>query len=73
LRQAEPGDIALWSFGHVNFVYTNTNGRLTFVGGNQADKAANNPSGGTVNQSWKGGYSVPGDGSLVAIFRPSKT
>ena len=73
MRQAEPGDIALWSFGHVNFVYTNTNGKLTFVGGNQADKAANNPSGGTVNQSWKGGYSIPGDGSLVGIFRPSKT
>jgi predicted chitinase len=73
MRQAEPGDIALWSYGHVNFVYTNTNGKLSFVGGNQADKAANNPSGGTVNQSWKGGYSVPGDGSLVGIFRPSKS
>lgn len=73
MRQAEPGDIALWSYSHVNFVYTSRNGVLTFVGGNQADRAANNPSGGTVNQSYKGGYQVGKDNTLVAIFRPSKT
>ena len=73
LADAQPGDIAFWSYRHVNFVYTSVNGALTFVGGNQADKAANNPSGGTVNQSWPSGYKVPGNGSLVAIFRPSKS
>ena len=72
LADAQPGDIAFWSYRHVNFVYTSKNGALTFVGGNQADRAANNPSGGTVNQSWASGYKVPGNGSLVAIFRPSK-
>jgi hypothetical protein len=69
---AQPGDIAFWKYRHVNFVYSNNNGRLTFVGGNQADKASNNPSGGTVNNSWPSGYVVPGNGSLVAIYRPSK-
>ena len=72
LADAQPGDIAFWSYRHVNFVYSNKNGALTFVGGNQADKAANNPSGGTVNNSWPSGYKVPGNGSLVAIYRPSK-
>ena len=73
LADAQPGDIAFWNYRHVNFVYTNTNGKLTFVGGNQADKAANNPSGGSVTISWPGGYKPPGNNSLVAIFRPSKT
>lgn len=72
LSQAQPGDVALWSYSHVNFVYTNTGGKLTFVGGNQAPKASNNPDDGSVTQSWPGGYSVPGNGSLVAVFRPSK-
>jgi predicted chitinase len=73
MRQAEPGDIALWSYSHVNFVYSNNNGKLTFVGGNQADKAANNPTGGSVTRSWPGGYQVGKDNTLVAIFRPSKS
>ena len=73
LADAQPGDIAFWRYRHVNFVYTSVNGKLTFVGGNQADRAANNPSGGTVNQSWAGGYKVPGDGSLVSIWRPTTT
>jgi predicted chitinase len=73
LADAQAGDIAFWSYRHVNFVYTNNNGKLTFVGGNQSDKASNNPSGGTVNNSWPSGYAVPGNGSLVAIYRPSKT
>jgi predicted chitinase len=72
LADAQPGDIAFWKYRHVNFVYSNVGGKLTFVGGNQADKAANNPSGGTVNNSWPSGYVVPGNGSLVAIYRPSK-
>ena len=70
--EAQPGDIAFWRYRHVNFVYSNNNGKLTFVGGNQADKAANNPSGGTVNNSWPSG-TTDGGGTLVAIYRPSKT
>ena len=70
---AQCGDVCFWKYRHVNMVYTNNGGKLTFVGGNQADKAANNPSGGGCTQSWPGGYSLPGNGSLVAILRPSKT
>ena len=73
IADAQPGDIAFWKYRHVNFVYTAQNGVLTFVGGNQANKAANNPSGGDVTQSWKSGYRGNGDGSLVAIYRPSSS
>lgn len=59
LNQAQPGDIALWSYSHVNFIYTNTGGKLTFVGGNQAPKASNNPNDGSVTKSWPGGYMPP--------------
>jgi len=72
LADAQPGDIAFWRYRHVNFVYTSENGKLTFVGGNQANKAASNPSGGDVTQAWKPGYKVPGDNTLVSIWRPSK-
>ena len=72
ISQAQPGDIALWSYSHVNFVYTNTGGKLTFVGGNQAPKASNNPNDGSITQSWPGGYTPPGNGTLIAVFRPSK-
>jgi uncharacterized Zn-binding protein involved in type VI secretion len=74
LDQGQPGDIGLWSYSHVNFIYTGSNGRYTFVGGNQSDKAknANNPSGGSVTQSWPSGYRTPGNGSLVSIWRPVK-
>ena len=71
--QAEPGDIALWNYGHVNFVYSNKNGALSFVGGNQTPKAkTNNPSDGDVSLSWPSGYKLPGNGSLVGLWRPSK-
>jgi|LauGreDrversion4_2_1035121.scaffolds.fasta_scaffold55720_3 hypothetical protein len=75
LGAGQPGDICLWSYSHVNFIYTANGSKYTFVGGNQSDAAknANNPSGGTANQSWKSGYSVPGNGSLSSIWRPSKT
>ena len=82
LSDAQPGDIALWQYGksnHVNFVYNNKGGKLTFVGGNQKRKGAvgkvsNNPPGGSVSESWPTGYSVSGgDGSLIGVFRPSKT
>ena len=55
-EDAKCGDIALWKFSHVNFIYSNEDGRMSFVGGNQSDKARNdnNPSGGAVTHSWKG-------------------
>jgi predicted chitinase len=71
--QAQAGDIALWKYGHVNFVYANNNGRLSFIGGNQTPTAkTNNPNDGDVTLSWKSGYRPPGDGTLVGIWRPSK-
>lgn len=76
LNQGQPGDIALWSYSHVNFIYEVTaSGRYTFVGGNQstAAKAANNPSNGSVTRSWPSGYAVPGNNSLVGLWRPSRT
>lgn len=75
LNAGQPGDVALWSYGHVNFIYTATGSKYSFVGGNQSDAAKNNnnPSGGTANQSWKSGYTPPGNGSLVGLWRPSKT
>lgn len=75
LNQGQPGDIALWSYRHVNFIYTANNGIYTFVGGNQSTKAknANNPSSGSVTKSWPSGYRTPADGSLVGIWRPSKS
>jgi hypothetical protein len=74
LDQGEPGDIALWSYSHVNFIYKNLGGKYTFVGGNQGgkEKSNNNPQTSTVSESWGGGYKAPGDGSLVSIWRPSK-
>ena len=73
LSQAQPGDIALWSYSHVNFVYSAVGGKLTFVGGNQAPKASNNPNDGSVTRSWPDGYAPPGNNSLVAVFRPSRS
>lgn len=75
LDQGQPGDIALWSYSHVNFIYTASGGTYTFVGGNQSDKArnANNPSGGSATKSWPTGYRTPGNGSLVGIWRPVKS
>jgi len=84
LNSGQPGDIALWSFGHVNFVYTaggSTTGSgppYTFVGGNQtphpkAGQPQNNPDDGDVTISWPNGYKPPGNGTLVGLWRPSKT
>lgn len=73
LDQGQPGDVALWSYGHVNFIYTAVGNRYTFVGGNQSSSAKNNnnPSSGSVTRSWPSGYKTPGDGTLVGIWRPS--
>ena len=74
LNQGQPGDIALWSYGHVNFIYTASSGTYSFVGGNQssAAKNVNNPSSGSVTRSWPSGYRTPGDNSLIGIWRPVK-
>jgi predicted chitinase len=72
IEDAQPGDIVLWNFSHVNFVYTARDGKLTFVGGNQGGKSKdNNPSSGDVTNSWAGGWSQ-NRGGIVAIYRPSR-
>ena len=70
--QAQPGDIAFWSYRHVNFVYTANGGKYTFVGGNQSPKASNNPNDGDVTQSYPGGTSASNP-TWVSCFRPTKT
>jgi hypothetical protein len=73
IKDAQPGDIVLWDFSHVNFVYKNQNGKLSFVGGNQGGKSRdNNPNSGDVTESWPSGW-TPGRGGIAGIWRPSKT
>lgn len=74
VADAKPGDIVLWNFSHVNFVYTSNAGKLTFVGGNQTPTAGknNNPSDGDVSISWPSGWSVA-KGGISSIWRPSKS
>ena len=73
LDQGQPGDIVVWNYSHVNFIYTSPRpGVYSFVGGNQSDKASatnNNPSGGTITNSWKGGWTRD-RGRISGIFRP---
>jgi predicted chitinase len=72
VENAEPGDIVLWNYSHVNFVYRNTNGKLSFVGGNQSpSKGGNNPNDGDVTNSWPAGWNAS-RGGIIGIFRPSK-
>lgn len=74
ISEAQPGDLVLWNFGHVNFVYAVNNGKLTFCGGNQAPTSGtnNNPNDGDVTLSWPSGW-TPSRGGIVGIWRPSKT
>jgi predicted chitinase len=73
IASAQPGDIVLWDFSHVNFVYTAQNGKLSFVGGNQGGKAKdNNPNSGDCTVSWPSGW-TSSKGGIVGIWRPSKT
>jgi hypothetical protein len=73
IEQAEPGDIVLWNYSHVNFVYRNTGGKLSFVGGNQSPaKGGNNPNDGDITIAWPFGWNSS-RGGIVGIFRPSKT
>jgi len=73
LTDGQPGDIVVWDYSHVNFIYTSPSpGVYTFVGGNQSDKASatnNNPSGGTITNSWPGGWRQS-NGRISGIFRP---
>ena len=71
LNQGQPGDICFWSYHHVNFIYTANNGVYTFVGGNQGG-GGNNPSSSSVTNSWPNG-TTDGKGTLVSIWRPSKS
>lgn len=72
--QAQPGDIVLWNFGHVNFVYTSNSGKLTFCGGNQTPTSGsnNNPNDGDVTISWPSGWTI-NRGGIEGIWRPVKT
>lgn len=70
----QPGDICVWSYSHVNFVYTVKDGKCTFVGGNQGGGKVtdNNPSGGSVTISYPSGVST-NHKNIVGFYRPSKT
>lgn len=69
-EDAQAGDIARWANDHVNFVYENKNGLLTFVGGVQPPASALDIGDGRI-----GDVSVVDSAGcpLVAIYRPSKT
>ena len=69
----QPGDICLWPFSHVNFVYTRSGNKVTFCGGNQTPQSGsnNNPSDGDVTISWPSGYDLGKSGPVY--YRPSKT
>lgn len=73
LSDGQPGDIVVWSYSHVNFIYTSPSpGTYTFVGGNQSDKASptnNNPSGGTITHSHQYGW-TQSRGKVTGIYRP---
>ena len=72
-EQAQPGDIAFWSYRHVNFVYTAQNGKFTFVGGNQTPSGGkNNPDDGDITKSYPGGTGA-NNANWVSCWRPSKT
>lgn len=78
IDQGQPGDIVVWNYSHVNFLYTAGGGGgvgppYSFVGGNQSDKGGrnNNPSGGSITNSWKSGW-TPAKGGITGIYRPVK-
>ena len=72
-EQAQPGDIAFWSYRHVNIVYQKKGAGFTFVGGNQTPKGgSNNPDDGDITISYPGGC-PPSNASWVSCWRPTKT
>jgi hypothetical protein len=81
IKDAAPGDIVVWNFGHVNFLYQTSNGKYSFVGGNQIPKIGpgqvRNPKDGDLTVSWGGDTGktplwTPGNGGITLILRPSK-
>jgi len=71
-EQAQPGDIAFWSYRHVNFVYEKKGAGFTFVGGNQTPKGgSNNPDDGDITVSYPGGTS-PSNANWVSCWRPAR-
>ena len=71
--EARPGDIAFWSYRHVNFVYTAANGKYSFVGGNQTPKGGtNNPDDGDITISYPNGAPAT-NANWVSCWRPTKT
>lgn len=69
----QPGDVIVWKYSHVNFVWKYENGKIYPVGGNQGGGKVtnNNPTGGSVTQSYANGVS-PSSSDIVGIYRPSK-
>jgi uncharacterized protein (TIGR02594 family) len=70
----QPGDVIVWKYSHVNFVWKYENGKIYPVGGNQGGGKVsnNNPTGGSVTQSYANGV-APSHPDIVGIFRPSKS
>ena len=70
--EAQPGDIAFWSYRHVNFVYTAANGKYSFVGGNQTPSGGkNNPDDGDITISYPGGTAAS-NANWVSCWRITK-
>jgi hypothetical protein len=79
ISEAQPGDMVLWNFSHVNFVYQVSGGKMSFCGGNQTPTSGknNNPDDGDVTVSWGGPTGTtpiwtPSRGGITGIWRPSK-
>lgn len=69
----QPGDVIIWRYSHVSFVYKVEGGKIYPCGGNQGGKTGdNNPKGGTITQNYTGGISASHP-DIVGIYRPSKT
>ena len=74
ISELKAGDLVLWGSGHVSFCYTASNGRYTFVGGNQMPgKAATPPvrdpnNDGDVTISYPGGW-IPSLGGITKVVR----
>lgn len=71
--EAQPGDIAFWSYRHVNFVYKKQNNKFSFVGGNQSPKGgSNNPNDGDLTESYPNG-TLATNPNWISCWRPSKS
>lgn len=82
IKDAQPGDIAIWNFSHVSFIYQIEDGKYSFIGGNQTPKAVagrnNNPDDGDLTVSWGGPTGqtplwTANRGGITLVLRPSKT